>query len=68
MLNKTSLVYFLFILENICGHLRMAKLGSSKRPAVVRVQDQNRTQELLTICCKNGMAIALPKTSKEIIN
>lgn len=32
----------------------MAKLGSHKRPAVLRVQDHDRAQELVEICNENG--------------
>lgn len=32
----------------------MAKLGSEKRPAVVRVQDQNRAGEMINICNAHG--------------
>jgi SWIM/SEC-C metal-binding protein len=35
----------------------MAKLGSSKRPAVVRVQTQERATEILSICNGNGWKV-----------
>ena len=35
----------------------MAKLGSSKHPAVVRVQTQERAEEILSICTENGWQV-----------
>lgn len=35
----------------------MAKLGSHKRPAVVRVQESDRAQEILEICNENGWQV-----------
>ena len=35
----------------------MAKLGSSKRPAVVRVQTQERAEAILSICNDNGWKV-----------
>lgn len=32
----------------------MAKLGSEKRPVIVRVQDENRAKEIAEICSENG--------------
>jgi len=31
----------------------MAKLGSEKRPVIVRVQDEDRAQEIAQICSEN---------------
>jgi SWIM/SEC-C metal-binding protein len=31
----------------------MAKLGSEKRPVIVRVQDEDRAQEIAEICSEN---------------
>lgn len=33
----------------------MAKLGSKKRPLVVRVQDQDRAGEMVRICNEHGL-------------
>lgn len=35
----------------------VAKLGSNKRPAVVRVQTQKRAEELLAICTQHGWQV-----------
>ena len=35
----------------------MAKLGSEKRPAVVRVQTQERAGEILTLCTQHGWQV-----------
>lgn len=32
----------------------MAKLGSEKRPVIVRVQDEDRAKEIASICGENG--------------
>lgn len=32
----------------------MAKLGSEKRPVIVRVQDEDRAKEIAEICSDNG--------------
>lgn len=32
----------------------MAKLGSQKRPAIVRVGDESRAREIFEICVQNG--------------
>ena len=37
----------------------MAKLGSDKRPAVVRVQTQKRAEEILSICDRNGWKVII---------
>lgn len=37
----------------------MAKLGSHKRPAVVRVQESSRAQEILQICTENGWQVII---------
>ena len=39
------------------GEEIMAKLGSHKRPAVVRVQTQARAQEILAICTEHGWQV-----------
>lgn len=35
----------------------MAKLGSRKRPAIVRVQTQERAAEVFNICVQNGWQV-----------
>lgn len=35
----------------------MAKLGSHKRPAVVRVQEPDRAQEILAFCHEHGWQV-----------
>ncbi len=35
----------------------MAKLGSKKRPAVVRVQTQEKAQEILSLCNEHGWIV-----------
>lgn len=35
----------------------MAQLGTSKRPAVVRVQDPMKAQEIMSNCSKNGWEV-----------
>ncbi len=35
----------------------MAKLGSKKRPAVVRVKTQKRAEEILELCSKHGWEV-----------
>ena len=35
----------------------MTKLGSHKRPAVVRVQEPDRAQEIFEICHENGWQV-----------
>ena len=35
----------------------MAKLGSKKRPAVVRVQTQKKAQEILSLCNEHGWIV-----------
>ena len=35
----------------------MAKLGSRKQPAVVRVQDEYRAREIFGICVQNGWQV-----------
>lgn len=35
----------------------MAKLGTNKRPAVVRVQTQTRAEEILSICHRHGWKV-----------
>ena len=35
----------------------MAKLGSEKRPAVVRVQTSKRAEEILEICNEHGWMV-----------
>ncbi|NQE04300.1 hypothetical protein C5S32_00380 [ANME-1 cluster archaeon GoMg1] len=35
----------------------MAKLGSKKRPAVVRVRSMARTQEILKLCTEHGWQV-----------
>jgi SWIM/SEC-C metal-binding protein len=37
----------------------MAKLGSHKRPAVVRVQEQERAREILAICKDYGWQVII---------
>ncbi len=37
----------------------MGKLGSHKNPAVVRVQDPTRAQEILAICHENGWQVII---------
>ena len=35
----------------------MAAIGSRKRPAIVRVQSEDRAQEVLDFCTANGIAV-----------
>lgn len=35
----------------------MAKLGSRERPAIVRVQSQEKAQEIFEICIENGWQV-----------
>ena len=35
----------------------MAKLGSEKRPAIIRVKTEARAVELISICNKNGWQV-----------
>jgi SWIM/SEC-C metal-binding protein len=35
----------------------MAKLGSRKRPAIVRVQEPSRAQEIVEICATHGWQV-----------
>lgn len=37
----------------------MAKLGTPKRPAVVRVRDNNRAQEIVEFCVANGWQVII---------
>ena len=37
----------------------MAKLGDSKRPAVVRVQTRERAEEILSQCNQNGWKVII---------
>ena len=37
----------------------MAKLGSAKHPAVVRVQTQERAEEILSVCNSNGCVVII---------
>lgn len=37
----------------------MAKLGSHKRPAVVRVQEEYKAAEIYKICVKNGWQVII---------
>ena len=50
--------------DRFCGRftsrrrtLTMAKLGSKKRPAVVRVQTQEKAQEILSLCNEHGWIV-----------
>jgi SWIM/SEC-C metal-binding protein len=47
----------------------MAKLGSHKRPAVVRVQDFERAQEVMRVCNENDWQVIVgiePDKSEDI--
>ena len=47
----------------------MAKLGSHKRPAVVRVQDLDQAQEIMSICNQNQWQVIVgiePDKSEDI--
>jgi SWIM/SEC-C metal-binding protein len=37
----------------------MAKLGSKKRPAIVRVQTESRAVEIMNICNENGWQVII---------
>ena len=37
----------------------MTKLGSHKRPAIIRVQEPDRAQEILEICNENGWQVII---------
>jgi SWIM/SEC-C metal-binding protein len=47
----------MFITIEIGRKFNMAKLGSHKRPAVVRVQEPERAQEILGICNEYGWQV-----------
>ncbi len=47
----------------------MAKLGSEKRPAIVRVKTQARAEEILGLCNKHGWQVIVgiePKKPEDI--
>jgi len=44
---------YVFVNKNIFEFF-MAKLGSEKRPVIVRIQDESRIQEITEICSENG--------------
>jgi len=48
----------------------MAKLGTKKRPAVVRVQNASRAEEMMTICNKNnwGVIVGIEPDKQEDIS
>jgi len=37
--------------------MTMAKLGSRKRPAIVRVQSEERALDIMTLCRENGWQV-----------
>lgn len=47
----------------------MAKLGSKKRPAVIRVNNMNRAAEMMSICSQHGWQVIVgiePDKSEDI--
>ncbi len=46
-----------FIPSTHQGDDNLAKLGSHKRPAIVRVQDRSRAEEIFQICAENNWEV-----------